>query len=117
MPTKKTTTDVLNATEPKTHEEILLEKIDEISLHLKNLDRRDRMRTWGGFVRGIISLIPIVLLVLGAWYAYSNIDELITRITSETTRQMMQFVPGRGGSGSSSSGSGFFQQLQDVLKK
>lgn len=116
---KKTTNDVLNMTEPKSVEEQMLEKLTEMSMHLQRLDRRDKMRTWGGFIRGIIGLIPIVIIALGAWYAYSNTDELIRRITSETTKQMMQLVPGRGNasSASNSSSTDYLKQLQEMFNK
>lgn len=97
-----------------TPEAKILEHLEQISFHLKRLDARDRMRTWGGFVRGIIALIPIVLFIVGAWYAYTNTDALIKRITAETTKQMMQSMP---------NGKNFtvpqelIKQVQEMIKK
>lgn len=63
------------------------EKLDEMLIHLRKMDSRDRLRTWGGFFRGLIGIVPIVLFILGSWYLYENSDEVLTKIATEAATQ------------------------------
>ncbi len=63
------------------------ERLNRILLHLERLDRRDRLRTWGGLVHAILSLIPTVLLLLGLWYFYQNGPAIIQSITQEAANE------------------------------
>lgn len=63
------------------------QKMDKILEHLENLDRRDRLRTWGGFVRTILGLIPIIILLWSTWYAVTHADELLERVAKEAAKQ------------------------------
>lgn len=81
------------------------EKMDVILDVLKRMDRRDRMRTIGGFIRGIISIIPIILFLWATWWTIENWDELLDtlikksateaqRISEESTQNFLErFVP------------------------
>lgn len=62
-------------------------KLEEILLHLRRMDRRDTVRTWGGFFKGLISIIPIVLFILGTWYLYKNGDEVLSKVAAEAAKQ------------------------------
>ena len=68
---------------PKTTEQ----KLDVIVEHLENMDRRDRLRTWGAFFRSLISMIPIVLLLWSVWYTYQHGAELLEMISKEAAKQ------------------------------
>ncbi len=63
------------------------DKIDEILEILKKMNKRDRLRTIGGFIRGIITLIPIIILLGGVWYAYKYGDQLLEKIAQQAARQ------------------------------
>lgn len=61
-------------------------KLDEILVHLRNLDKRDRLRTWGGTIKGILSLIPLIVFVWSLWYFYAHGDELLSQIATEAAK-------------------------------
>lgn len=63
------------------------DKLSIIISYLDHMNRRDKLRTAGGFVRSLISIIPIIILVWSAWYFYGHSDELITKITEQAAKQ------------------------------
>lgn len=63
------------------------EKLDTIISHLERMDRRDRLRTIGGFVRSLITLVPAILFILSALYLYRNFDDVLERVTAESAKQ------------------------------
>ncbi len=63
------------------------DKLDVIVECLHRMDRRDRLRAWGGFLRGMLSLIPILAFVLGSWYFYQHGDELMVKIAKTAAEQ------------------------------
>lgn len=65
----------------KTTPESIEEKIDVMIACLQRMDKRDRIRTWGGFVRSLISLIPIALFVWSTWYFIAHSDEIMQKMT------------------------------------
>ncbi len=69
--------------EPTTGEE----KLEEILLHLRRMDARDRVRTWGGFFRGIITLIPTLVFLWGTWYFVQHGDELMSKVAKIAAEQ------------------------------
>lgn len=68
--------------------------LNEIKAMLHHMDHRDRLRTIGGFFRSLITLIPTLLLLFSAWYAYHNIDEILTRISQEAAKSAMEMTKG-----------------------
>ena len=62
-------------------------KLDEILVHLRRLDKRDRMRTWGAAIHTAFQIIPLLLFLWGGWYLYHHADEVLKRITSEAAKQ------------------------------
>ena len=52
---------------------------------MESMNRRDRLRTVGGFFRSIISLIPVLLVIWSAWYFYLHGDELMKKLIDQTT--------------------------------
>ena len=63
------------------------EKLDAILSHLAALDRRDRLRTIGGFIKGMIAIIPVAILVIGVWYTYKYGDQLLEKIAQQAAKQ------------------------------
>ncbi|MFA5800413.1 MAG: hypothetical protein WC840_05665 [Candidatus Peribacteraceae bacterium] len=80
-------------------------KLDEIVLHLRRLDRRDRMRTIGGFIRGFLALIPLLLLLWSVWYFIQHGDEIMKKIADQAASSAAEFTQQKG------------QGLLDQLKK
>jgi hypothetical protein len=62
---------------PKTTDEKILERLDEISMHMKRLDTRDRWRTAGSTIRGVLSFVPFLISVWFAWYLYAHFDDVM----------------------------------------
>ena len=81
------------------------DKLDRIIHHLARMDQRDRWRTWGGFVRSIIGLVPVLVLLGSLWYFYQHGDQLIKQMTQQVVKQSAQYQ--QGGMG----------DLYDQLKK
>lgn len=63
------------------------DKLNEILLHLRHLDSRDRLRTIGGFFRGLLGLIPIIVLLGSIWYVYKYGDQLLEKIAEQAAIQ------------------------------
>lgn len=63
------------------------DKLDEIIEHLRRIDKRDRLRTIGGFIKGIIGLIPIIVLIGSIWWAYKYGDQLLEKIAQQAAKQ------------------------------
>ena len=82
--------------------------LDQILEHLKNLDRRDRLRTWGGVFRSILGLIPIVIFIYSMWYFYQHGDEVLEKIARQAAIQAAE-VTKQGTEG-------ILQQLQDSFR-
>ncbi|MBU0457886.1 hypothetical protein KJ652_01280 [Patescibacteria group bacterium] len=75
---------------PKTTDD----KLNEIILHLRKLDRRDRNRTWGGFIKTIIYFG----LVFGSiWYAYAFGDQLLEKVAQQAAKQAAIVTEQQGG--------------------
>lgn len=63
------------------------DKLEKIIVILEKMNRRDRWRTIGGFIRGIFSLIPIVIVIFLTWYTIKYGDLLLQKITSMAAEQ------------------------------
>ena len=72
------------------------EKLDLIIEHLYNLDRRDRLRTYGGFLRAMLSLIPLIIFLWSTWYIIEHGEELMKRITMEAASSAAEYTKGSG---------------------
>lgn len=84
------------------------EKLDVIIMHLSRMDRRDRLRTIGSFIRGIIGLIPIIIVLAATWYTVKYGDTLLQKITSMAAEQAGRVAV---------QNSGIVDQLNQFLKK
>jgi hypothetical protein len=72
------------------------EKLDEIVSCLRRMDKRDKLRTIGGFIRGLFSLIPIVVLLGSLWYFASHGEELMKMIANQAASSAAQYTQGQG---------------------
>lgn len=84
-------------------------QLAEILELLRRMDKRDKLRTWGGFFRSILHLIPLALIIWSTWYAFANWETLLKEVSkaaAESSAAVMQ-----------NQGSGFSKQLQDQLQK
>ncbi len=81
-----------NAEKPAASVETQLEEILE---HLRRMDARDKLRTWGGFIRGIIAIVPIILLLWSSWYFVKHGPELMKMISDTAASSAAQFTEGR----------------------
>ncbi|MDO8648289.1 MAG: hypothetical protein Q7R81_00735 [Candidatus Peregrinibacteria bacterium] len=72
--------------------ESIEEKLDRIVLYLHHMDRRDRLRTMGATIRGILGLIPLAITLYFAWYVYHHGDELLTKVTTEAAKQAAEMT-------------------------
>ncbi|MBU2213608.1 hypothetical protein KKC44_02485 [Patescibacteria group bacterium] len=83
------------------------EKLDAILGHLAAMDRRDRLRTIGGFIKSIITIIPVIILVASVWYAYKYGDQLLEKIAQQAAKQAAIVTEQQG--------SAVIQQFQDLI--
>lgn len=63
------------------------DKLDIIIMHLERMDKRDRIRMVGSTLKGLISLIPVLAFIWGAWYFYENGDAIMTDIARKAAEQ------------------------------
>ena len=77
--------------------------------HLERLDKRDRLRTYGAFIHGILSFIPLLILLSTLWYVYNNGAELLQQVTTEAAKQAATY--------SAEKGSDWMNQLQNMMKR
>lgn len=63
------------------------DKLDRIIALLDRMDRRERLRSIGGFIRGVISVVPIIIVVFFTWYTVKYGDQLLEKITSMAAQQ------------------------------
>lgn len=72
------------------------EKMEEILVHLRRMDARDKLRTWGGFVRGIIAIVPLILLLWSAWYFAQHGAELMKMVADTAASSAAEYTKGQG---------------------
>lgn len=67
------------------------DRLDMILLYLHKMDKRDKWRTRGAFIKSLISLLPIIITVWAAWYFYMYGDILMKKLTTEVVRQSAEY--------------------------
>ncbi|MBP7114600.1 MAG: hypothetical protein KBA40_04040 [Candidatus Peribacteraceae bacterium] len=72
------------------------EQLGEILEHLRRMDARDRLRTWGGFVRGIIAIVPLILLLWSGWYFVKHGEELMKMIADTAASSAADYTKSQG---------------------
>lgn len=71
-------------------------KLDEMITILNAMNARDRLRTWGGFVRGIVALIPLIIFVWSAWYFMEHGEELMKMIANQAASSAAEYTKSQG---------------------
>ena len=99
----------MNRLTDKSTEELL----ELILVHMQNMDKRDHWRTIGGFFRGLLSLVPVLLFLASTWYVYAYRDTLLENMTKEITTQMAKVLPQTNIVDSSS----VMKQLEGIMRK
>lgn len=67
-------------------------QLDEILMHLRKMDKRDRIRTWGGFVRSLIALVPLVLVLWSGWYFAQHWDEIMKKVADTAASSAAEYT-------------------------
>lgn len=78
-------------------------KLDEIIEHLRRIDKRDRLRMWGGFVRSMIAIIPLLFFLWSIWYFYEHGDDLMKQIANIAAQSAAEATKNQG--------QGFFDEM------
>lgn len=65
---------------PETQPQTLETRLDEIILHLKRMDARDKLRTWGSLFRVLFAIIPLLVFLGSLWYIALNGEKLMKEI-------------------------------------
>ena len=81
--------------------------MDVIILHLARMDRRDRMRLWGGYVHSLLTIIPMVFFIWSTWYLYAHFDEIMGT--------MMQQAAGRAADSTGQSYDEVLRQIREAF--
>lgn len=71
-------------------------QLSEILEHLRRMDARDKLRTWGGFIRGIIAIVPLILLLWSAWYFVEHGAEMMKMIADTAASSAAEYTKGQG---------------------
>ena len=74
------------------------EKLDVIVAIPQKMDRRERWKMWGAFIRGTLSLIPVIIVVAATWYTIVNGDALLKKITALAAEQAGRVAAQNAGS-------------------
>ncbi len=72
----------------KTDSETLTAMLSEIQA----LNRRDRLRTIGGFFRGLLAMIPTAIFLYGLWYFSVNQDSVVKYIMDRAAVSASEFT-------------------------
>ncbi len=68
------------------------EKLDRIAMHVERLDRRDRLRTWMGMLRGFVWIAMALFFVWSSIFFAQNFDDIMTKIITISTEQTMKYT-------------------------
>lgn len=74
-------------TDPVGSIDMRLDKMIEI---LERMNRRDKWRTIGGFLRGLIVVIPTLVIILSSIWLYFYGSNLVQDFIQQTTNQAAQ---------------------------
>jgi hypothetical protein len=65
-------------------------RLDTMIAILERMNRRDKWRTIGGFVRGLIVVIPTLVIILSSIWLYFYGSSLVQDFIQQTTNQAAQ---------------------------
>lgn len=93
MPRKTTDVDATIDTDtpPATDRLTTDDKLDLIVTYLHQMNRRDKLRTVGAFIHGIITVIPIIIFVFSAWYFYAHGTEVLKTLTDMSVKSAASY--------------------------
>ena len=77
---------------PPTGQNELLQRLDDIALHLKNLDRRDRTRMIWGTIRSAIGFGMFLVALFGSWYLADHFAEIMKLVVQESAKQTQEMM-------------------------
>jgi hypothetical protein len=83
----------MNRLTDKSTEELL----ELILVHMQNMDRRDHWRTIGGFFRGLLSIVPVLIFFASTWYIYAYRDTLMENMTKQVMESLTKAMPAPSG--------------------
>jgi len=63
------------------------DELTQILTILQRMEKRDRWRTIGGFIRSVIGMIPIAIAIFLTWYTIKYGDQLLQKITTMAAQQ------------------------------
>lgn len=66
------------------------EKLDLIAYYLERMDRRDRVRMWGGVLHSMLTLIPMLFFIWSTWYLYNNFDDILSTMMRQSAQNAAQ---------------------------
>ncbi len=87
----------------------ILERLGNIEMHLRRIDRRDQIRITWSAVRAAFQLMIVGFLIWSSVYFLQHLTDVIKTISSEAAKQAIQYSTG----GSPN----FFEQIQQILPK
>jgi len=77
-----------NPTQPPVPTPRSAEATLELILHrVEEMNRRDKLRTWGAFVRGLLGIIPLAVFLASLWYVYNNGEALLEKMAQQAAKQ------------------------------
>lgn len=62
------------------------EKLDLIAYYLERMDRRDRMRLWGGYLHSLVTLVPMLFFIWSTWYLYTHFDDIMGNVMRQSAQ-------------------------------
>ncbi len=77
-------------------EKAIEQKLDEIIVHLKHLDRRDNVRMWWSSIRTVLAILPIILVIGGGWYLVEHWVDIISSIAKQMASTTTEYTKNQG---------------------
>jgi len=68
------------------------EKMEEILVHLRKMDKRDKLRTWGSLFRSVLSIIPLIFFLWSVWYFINHGDEIMKQIANTAASSAAEYT-------------------------
>ncbi|MBP9774145.1 MAG: hypothetical protein KBD00_06015 [Candidatus Peribacteraceae bacterium] len=70
------------------------QKLDAILEYMQRMDRRDKWRMIGGFIRSLIAIIPIIIVIWSSYYFAMHWEEIMKNITEMSVAAAKQSAQG-----------------------